>query len=208
MKAAEFEQHVAGHAGAAAGRCLAAGRLHTQRNPEGCRSPGEACEQQRVEPLHAAVATPPSSFRFTCTQEMTGGFQSQVREWWMWFFRKGNQPTDRSSVQYLCLHTSSETRRENSSSLALLFDAVFGLWSATVGVFWTRRTTGGRDAVEAGRHPPEDGRTPETATQRAVTAATAISEHREAQTRSNGDKTGFTDDWKSFQSTAKAKRCS
>lgn len=49
----------------------------------------------------------------------------------------------------------------------MIFTAVFSLRSTTFGVFGTRRTGGGEDAVQAGRHPPADGRTPETATQRA-----------------------------------------
>lgn len=48
-----------------------------------------------------------------------------------------------------------------SGALWLLFAAVFRLGSTTVGVFVARRTGGGGDAVEAGRHPPADGRTPE-----------------------------------------------
>lgn len=108
------------------------------------------------------------------TREMTGEFQSQTERMVDVVFKNGNELTDKSSVQYLCLHVSSETRGENLSCLAVLFTAVFGLWSKTVGVFWTRRTSGGRDAVEAGRHPLADGRTPETATQRAVAAVTAI----------------------------------
>lgn len=48
--------------------------------------------------------------------------------------------------------------------------AVFSLGSTTFGVFSTRRTGGRGDAVEAGRHPPADGRTPEAATQCAVAA--------------------------------------
>ena len=56
----------------------------------------------------------------------------------------------------------------------MLFTAVFSLESTIFGVFGTRRTGGGGDAVEAGRHPPADGRTPEAATQRAAAAAAAV----------------------------------
>ncbi|KAK5618534.1 hypothetical protein CRENBAI_016854 [Crenichthys baileyi] len=49
------------------------------------------------------------------------------------------------------------------SCLSTLLVAVSGLRLITVGIF---RTGGGGDAVDAGRHPPADGRTPETATQR------------------------------------------
>lgn len=47
----------------------------------------------------------------------------------------------------------------------MLFTAVSSLKSTTFGMFRTRKTGGGGDAVEAGRHPPADGRTPEAATQ-------------------------------------------
>lgn len=57
--------------------------------------------------------------------------------------------------------------------LSILSTAVFSLESTIFGVFGTRRTGGGGDAVEAGRHPPADGRTPEAATQRAAAAAAA-----------------------------------
>lgn len=50
----------------------------------------------------------------------------------------------------------------------MLLTAVLSLGSTTFGIFGTRRTGGGGDAVEAGRHPPADGRTPETATQSAA----------------------------------------
>ncbi|KAM7405685.1 hypothetical protein PAMP_000113 [Pampus punctatissimus] len=52
----------------------------------------------------------------------------------------------------------------------MLFTAVFSLKSTIFGVFGARRTGGGGDAVQAGRHPPADGRTPEAATQRPVAA--------------------------------------
>lgn len=53
----------------------------------------------------------------------------------------------------------------------MLFTASFSLESVIFGVSGARRTGGGGDAVEAGRHPPADGRTPEAATQRAAAAA-------------------------------------
>lgn len=52
----------------------------------------------------------------------------------------------------------------------MLFSVVSCLRSIAFVVFGARRTGGEGDAVEAGRHPPADGRTPETATQRAVAA--------------------------------------
>lgn len=52
----------------------------------------------------------------------------------------------------------------------MLFSVVSCLRSIAFVVFGARRTGGGGDAVEAGRHPPADGRTPETTTQRAVGA--------------------------------------
>lgn len=42
--------------------------------------------------------------------------------------------------------------------------------SAAFGAFRARRSDGRGDAVEAGRHPPADGWTPETDTQRAIAA--------------------------------------
>lgn len=73
-----------------------------------------------------------------------------------------------------------------SGYLSLLFTAVFSLRSTTFGVFRTRRTGGWGDAVEAGRHPPADGRTPETATQWAVAAVLPLLEplHNGGTTRS------------------------
>lgn len=53
----------------------------------------------------------------------------------------------------------------------MLFGDVSGVRSTANGVFGARETGSGWDTVEAGRHPPADGRTPETAAQRAVAAA-------------------------------------
>lgn len=51
-----------------------------------------------------------------------------------------------------------------------LFSDVSSIRSTALDVFGARRTGSGWDTVEAGRHPPADGRTPETAAQRAVAA--------------------------------------
>ena len=47
----------------------------------------------------------------------------------------------------------------------MVLTAVFSLRWTVFDVFGTRRTGGGGDAGEAGRHPPADGWTPETAAQ-------------------------------------------
>lgn len=57
-----------------------------------------------------------------------------------------------------------------SGFLAIVFTAVFLLGSAAFGAFGARRSDGWGDAVEAGRHPPAGGWTPETDTQRAIAA--------------------------------------
>lgn len=52
----------------------------------------------------------------------------------------------------------------------MLFSDVSSVRSTAYDVFGARGTGSGWDTVEAGRHPPADGRTPETAAQRAVAA--------------------------------------
>lgn len=56
------------------------------------------------------------------------------------------------------------------SGLAVVSTAVFPLGSAAFGAFGARRSDGGGDAVEAGRHPPAGGWTPETDAQRVIAA--------------------------------------
>lgn len=85
-----------------------------------------------------------------------------------------NPPSARSPAhlqQKHAVHGEKHATATYPGGLLMLLAAVFGLGSTTVGVYGTRRTDGEGDAVEAGRHPPADGRTPETATQRAVVAA-------------------------------------
>lgn len=53
----------------------------------------------------------------------------------------------------------------------MLFSGVSSVRSTACDVFGARGTGSGWDTVEAGRHPPADGRTPETPAQRAVAAA-------------------------------------
>lgn len=53
----------------------------------------------------------------------------------------------------------------------MLLSDVSSVRSTANDVFGARGAGSGWDTVEAGRHPPADGRTPETAAQRAVAAA-------------------------------------
>lgn len=53
----------------------------------------------------------------------------------------------------------------------MIFSDVSSVRAKAYDVFEARGTGSGWDTVEAGRHPPADGRTPETAAQRAVAAA-------------------------------------